>query len=213
MIEKYCFCKSTSFFAKAPKDEPALLQAAKVRTPKVWHSYSSAPPDIHCLNNLIDNTSITPHSYLINGVIFFMVPINYLAVILSAVVAMGIGFAWYGPLFGKKWSELMGWGVMTPEKMAEMQKKARPAYAISFVGSLLMAYVLAHSIVFAGAFLNVTGIAAGLQAAIWSWLGFVAPVTIGTVLWDGKPWMLWVINAGYYLVLLLAMGIILGLWV
>lgn len=141
-----------------------------------------------------------------------MVPINYLAVLLSAIVAMVIGFLWYGPLFGKKWSELMGWGPMTPEKMAEMQKKARPAYVITFVGALVMAYVLAHSIVFAGAFLNVTGVSAGLQAAFWSWLGFVAPVTIGTVLWDGKPWMLWVINASYYFVLLLAMGIVLGFW-
>ena len=142
-----------------------------------------------------------------------MVPINYWAVIVSAVVSMAVGFLWYGPLFGKKWSELMGWGPMTPEKMAEMQKKARPAYAITFVGALLMAYALAHTIVFAGAYLNVTGVSAGLQAAIWSWLGFVAPVTIGTVLWDGKPWMLWTLNAGYYLVNLVVMGIILSLWV
>jgi hypothetical protein len=141
------------------------------------------------------------------------IPINYLAVLASAIAAMAIGFLWYGPLFGKTWSRLMGWGEMTPEKMAEMQKKARPAYAISFVGSLIMAYVLAHALVFASSYLNASGITAGLTAGFWNWLGFIVPVTIGSVLWDGKPWKLWCINAGYWLVLLLVMGAILALWV
>ena len=141
-----------------------------------------------------------------------MIDVNYLAILASAVAAMVLGFLWYGPLFGKIWSELMGWGVMTPEKMAEMQKKARPAYAISFVGALAMAYVLAHALIFASAYLNSSGVTAGLAAGFWNWLGFIAPVTVGVVLWDGKPWKLWFINAGYYLVQLLMMGTILALW-
>ncbi len=143
-----------------------------------------------------------------------MVPINYLAVLVSAVAAMGIGFLWYGKLFSKQWQELMGW---TPERMAQMQaeggkKNMNVQYGIQAVGALLMAFVLAHSIIFAGAYLNAAGVSAGLMGAIWSWLGFVAPVTVGIVLWDGKPWKLWFINAGYYLVVLLAMGVILGWW-
>ena len=62
-----------------------------------------------------------------------MVDVNYLAVLACGVVAMILGFLWYGPLFGKKWSQLMGWGEMTPELMAEKQKGARKGYAISFV--------------------------------------------------------------------------------
>ena len=141
------------------------------------------------------------------------VPVNYLAVLACGVAAMGIGFLWYGPLFGKQWSALMGWGEMTPEKMAEMQKSARPAYAITFIGSLIMAFVLAHSIVFASTYLGESGLSAGLQSGFWNWLGFIAPVTIGVVLWDKKPWKLWFINVGYYLVQLLVMGVILALWV
>ena len=140
------------------------------------------------------------------------IPINYLAILASGIAAMAIGFLWYGPLFGKMWSDLMGWGVKTPEELAEMQRKARPAYAITFVASLVMAYVLAHALVFASTYLNVSGIWAGLMGGFWNWLGFVAPVTIGTVLWDGKPWKLWFINAGYWLVQLLVMGVILAAW-
>jgi hypothetical protein len=136
--------------------------------------------------------------------------INYVAVAVAAIATMIIGFAWYGPLFGKVWSRLMGWGEMTPEKMKEMQKKAMPAYAVNFVGALVMGYVLAHSLVFASAYLNQSGISAGLMSGFWNWLGFVAPVTLGAALWDGKPLKLWFINAGYYLVVLLTMGAILA---
>lgn len=142
-----------------------------------------------------------------------MVDVNYLAIAASGVASMVIGFLWYGPLFGKPWSKLMGWGDMTPEQLKEKQKKAGPMYAISFVGSLVMAYVLAHSLAFAQAYLGTSGFSSGLEAGFWSWLGFVAPVTIGSVLWEGKPMKLWYINASYYLVLLLVMGVILALWV
>lgn len=140
------------------------------------------------------------------------IPVNYLAILVAAVSNMALGFLWYGPLFGKAWSQLMGWGEMTPEKMAEMQKKARPAYAASFVGALVMAYVLSHVLVFATTYMQVSGWMAGLSSGFWMWLGFVAPVTVGSVLWDGKPWKLWFINAGYYLVALLVMGAIIAAW-
>lgn len=140
-----------------------------------------------------------------------MVPINYLAVIASAVVMMGLGFLWYGPIFGKQWIALMGW---TPEQVAAgMQKSMTKNYVIMALGALIMSFVLAHSIVFAGSYLNVTGVSAGLQAGFWNWLGFIAPVTVGTVLWDGKPWKLWFLNAGYYLVGLLLIGVLLAVWV
>lgn len=144
-----------------------------------------------------------------------MVPINYLAVFVAAVAAMILGYLWYGPLFGKEWAKLMGWTPDTLDKMKsdpEGKNKMMMAYGGQFIGLLLMAYVLAHSLVFAAAYMHVSGVMGGLQAAFWSWLGFVAPATIGMVLWEGKPWKLWMIIAGYYLVNLLLMGIIIGAW-
>lgn len=134
-----------------------------------------------------------------------VVPINYLAVVLAAASTMVVGSLWYGPLFGKEWMKLTG-HKPDPAKQKEMGK----LYALQFVGSLVMAYVMAHSMVFAGAYLKVSGVNAGVMAGFWSWLGFVTPITLGTVLWDGKPWKLFVINAGHYLVAMLVMGAILG---
>lgn len=140
-----------------------------------------------------------------------MVPVNYFAVVTAAVISMVLGFLWYGPIFGKPWMAMMG---ITPNNIAAAKEKGGmgTSYVLMMVGSLFMSYVLAHSIVFAGAYLAVTGVSAGLQAAFWNWLGFIAPVTLGTVLWENKPWKLWFINAGYYLVSLCLMGITLALW-
>jgi hypothetical protein len=139
-----------------------------------------------------------------------MVPINYWAVLVSAIAAMGLGYLWYGPLFGQTWISLMGWS--KGEMESKMKAGVGPQYLLQAVGALVMAYVLAHSIIFAGSYLHQTGVVAGIEGAIWSWLGFVAPVSLGAVLWDGKPWKLWMINTGYFLVTLVVMGIILGWW-
>ncbi len=136
------------------------------------------------------------------------VPVNYVSVVLAAVANMVLGFLWYGPLFGKTWSDLMGWSKADME--AAKKKGMGKSYALMTLGSFVMAYVLAHSLVFASTYMNVSGVPAGLSVGFWNWLGFVAPVTIGSVLWDGKPWKLWFINAGYYLVALLLMGVILA---
>ena len=140
-----------------------------------------------------------------------MVPINYWAVLVSAAVTMGLGYAWYGPIFGKQWVALMGWSKADME--AKMKEGMGPKYLLQAAGALVMAFVLSHSLVFASTFLHETGVSAGLQSGFWNWLGFIVPVSLGTVLWDGKPWKLWFINAGYYLVALLVMGVILALWV
>ena len=137
------------------------------------------------------------------------VPINYLAVVAAAVASMALGMAWFGFLFGKQWIALMGW---TPEEIEVAKARGRRSYVLAALGSLVMAYVLAHVLIFASAYFMITGISAGLMVGFWNWLGFVAPVTLGAVLWEGKPWKLWALDNGYQLLSLLVMGVILTLW-
>jgi hypothetical protein len=138
------------------------------------------------------------------------VPINYLAVLVAAIASMVVGFLWYGPLFGKLWMKLSG---KTKESMDEAKKKGMTkAYVLMFVGSLVMAYVLANALVFASSYLQVSGVSAGLMSGFFNWLGFIAPVTLGMVLWEGKSWKLWVLHNGHELISLCIMGVILALW-
>lgn len=137
------------------------------------------------------------------------VSINLVAVVVSVIAALVIGSLWYGPVFGKKWMRLAG---LTQEGMKSMKMTALQAMIGAAITSFLIAYVLAHIIVFAGTYTGMTGMSAGFTAGFWCWLGFMLPATSGAFLFEGKSWKLWALNAGYYLVLLLVVGGILGAW-
>ena len=138
------------------------------------------------------------------------VSINYLSVLIAAIASMLVGFLWYGPLFGKQWVRLSG--LIRSDLNTAKTKGMTKAYVLTLIGSLIMAYALDHSLIFASAYLQSSGVSAGVMAGFWTWFGFVAPVTLGIVLWEGKSWKLWLINNSYHLVSLLAMGVILSLW-
>lgn len=124
-----------------------------------------------------------------------MVEVNYLAILLCTILSMILGTLWYGPLFGKPWMKMMG---ITKESMKGVsQLQMMKLYGIQTLGSITMAYVLSQ----------LSGFPVFLI-----WAGFVAPVTLGTVLWEGKPWKLWVLNNGYYLILLFIMSTVLSSW-
>jgi hypothetical protein len=133
--------------------------------------------------------------------------INWLAYIVSVVAMIALGFLWYGPLFGKEWMRLLG---ISPQM--EGARKWPASLAVQVVGALVMVFVLARAILVGGATEGVSGFAAAFHFAFWNWLGFIAPVTIGMVLWEGKPFKYWLIVAGYWLVALILSGAILALW-
>lgn len=138
-----------------------------------------------------------------------MIEVDYLAVLVAAIVSMAIGFAWYSPaLFGKPWMKLMGY---TEESIKKAQKGMGPMYALSFVLALVTAYVLFHVMAMSEAFFGEPPVTTGLMTAFWSWVGFVAPVQATDVIFGGKKWKLFWINTGYQLSALLAMGLTLGL--
>lgn len=140
-----------------------------------------------------------------------MIEINWLAILVTTIVSVALGNLWFGPLFGSAWMRSVGIAkpdVMTPE----IKKKMMRGFFFVIIGSFVMNLSLMHSMVFASAYLGVTGVVLGLQAGFWNWLGFIAPVTVGSVIWENRPWKYWFITAGYYLVLLLINGIILAKW-
>ena len=140
------------------------------------------------------------------------VPLNYWAVLVCGVVSIGLGSLYYGPLFGKMWISMMGWDKKSPAEQEEMKKGMMKSYVLSFIGSLVMAYVLAHVLVFASTYTKSVGVAAGLMVGFWTWLGFIAPVTMGSVLWGNHSWKFWTLSNGYQLIQLLIFGVILSVW-
>lgn len=139
-----------------------------------------------------------------------MLDVNWLAILLCGVASMVLGFLWYGPLFGKPWMQMMGIDPNNQALMEQMKKGAQKSYGLMFLGSLVMAYIFAHFLVYASDYTNTVGVSAGLSVGFWAWLGFIAPVTLGSILWEGKSWKLWILNNGYNLLQLLVFGLILS---
>ena len=135
------------------------------------------------------------------------ISVNYFAVLAATVASMIIGALWYSPvLFGNVWMRLSGKNKKDIDK--SKQKGIGKSYLIAFFGSFVMVYVLAHFIAYVGA----DDIASGIQLGFWVWMGFIATVALGTVLWDGKPIKLYLINVFYQLVSLVVSGVILAVW-
>ena len=131
------------------------------------------------------------------------VPVHYGAVTVAALVSYVLGGGWYGPLFGESWRRLSGVAEAKPTPFVIMA---------GLISSLAMSVVLSHAIVHANAFWQMHGILSGLLVGACGWLGLVAPVTVGSVLYENKPWRLWLLNSGYWLTSLLVMGMILAVW-
>lgn len=131
------------------------------------------------------------------------IPIHFVPILAAAIVRMVIGALWYSPaLFLPAWHRVSG------VSEAEMKSGMGRAVTIDFIGSLIMAFVLLHAVKYAGAESAVQGMAVGF----FNWLGFIAVVTIGTVTYLRKPFQLFLVQNGYLLLSLLAMGAILALW-
>lgn len=136
------------------------------------------------------------------------ISINYLAVFVTTIISMGIGALWYSPLlFGKLWMKLTG---ITTQDMDKAKKKGMAKnYIIGFVSTLLMIYILSHFVDYTEAKTPIQGALTGF----WLWLGFIATTSINTVLWEGKPLKLYILNNAHILVILILMGTILAVWV
>lgn len=133
------------------------------------------------------------------------IPINYLAVFVATIAAYAVGALWYSVLFGERWKRLMNF---TDETMKSMRMSARAAMSLGFIATLLMVYVLAHVAFMFG----VNNLIGALQLGAWIWLGFQAPLLANSVLYENRPFALYVLNAAQQLVATLVAACVLVLF-
>ena len=128
--------------------------------------------------------------------------VNWLAVIVSAVANMIIGAVWYSV-----WAEPWLKGIGKTREWAE--ENQRPTdYVIAAFNSVMMAFFLANVMSWAG----VSGLLSGLLVGLFMWLGFTGFSFAANHAFEDRSTLVWFINSGIYLVGLLMIGAILGLW-
>jgi len=134
--------------------------------------------------------------------------INYILILVCAMLSMVIGFVWYGPLFGKKWVEIVGATDMDMEARKKMQKEAGVLYIVQFSLIVFQVFILAY-------FINLIPDIRPTYIAVLVWAGFVLPTIAGGAMWNNDShkiaWARFLIQVGYQLILFVIFGFVLGL--
>ena len=111
--------------------------------------------------------------------------LSYSLVLLAAIAQFILGALWYSPLmFGKWWMQIMECDNIPKEELQKMQKEMMPFYGAQFLLTLFTTFAFANFMMYA------TGLSV-YHAAWWIWIGFVAPVQIGTVIWGRTKRQFW----------------------
>lgn len=128
--------------------------------------------------------------------------INWLAVIVGAAIFYLFGYVWYVLLFAKQWVALEG-GLHA----SQIAAGAAP-YVVSGVVALIVSFGVAVALSHDD---NRTP-AHGAQFGIFFGIFFLASFMLQGNMYEGKPWQLWVINAGYAVIGLVLLGLLHGAW-
>jgi hypothetical protein len=129
---------------------------------------------------------------------------NHLAVIVSALILWFLGAAWYSPaLFAKPWMAMLG-----IQKDAPNKKSLVPGMISSLICDLILSFILAHVILWAGAATFEWGALIGFIC----WVGFFAAPNLPQGIYENRPFKLFAINNGYWLVGLILVGGLLAVW-
>jgi hypothetical protein len=130
--------------------------------------------------------------------------LNLVAILVSAVILWVLGAVWYSPaLFAKPWMAALG---ITPDP--SKKKGLLLGMISSFVGDFILAFVLNHFTLWAHA----TTFGWGALIGFITWVGFFVAPSFPQGIYENRPFKLFFINNGYWLIGLIIVGGLLAIW-
>lgn len=139
----------------------------------------------------------------------FLNDINWAAVGASFVAAFAIGLVCFSPsALGRFWARQVSRYTGMPEGEITRGASQAPPLAKWLVGFAITAVVLALTVEAVGADSAGDGVLLGLVLGV----GFGATLSSWPPIFARMPWAWWLVNNGAFLLMLAAMGAILGAW-
>lgn len=130
--------------------------------------------------------------------------VNNLAIMVSAIILWILGAIWYSPpLFAKSWMELVG-----VKRDPGKRDGLLLGMTASLICDLVLSFILATLIMWS----HTTGFVYGSVVGVLMWIGFFAAPNLPQGLYERKPFKLFAINSGYWLLGLFIVGGVLGSW-
>ena len=137
----------------------------------------------------------------------FLGQLNWLAVIVGAVIYFALGALWYSPmLFARPWQRSIGWD---PERTPPEMKPT--TYVVPFLAYLVMAVAVGMIAAAAGSDTVADGIVLGLVLGV----GLSLMHTLVDATFDPnkpQPWTWFAINGSYHALGLLIVAVIVSAW-
>lgn len=126
--------------------------------------------------------------------------VNWIAVLAAAVMGFVVGGIWYGPIMGKKWMGAVG---LSEEDVKQGNMGA--IYGGAFAFSILASWTLAHTF---ATYMTELSFSVKVLTAFGVALGFILPAIGTNYLFSQKSKTLFFIDAGYWLLFYIAMGVV-----
>ncbi len=139
-----------------------------------------------------------------------MISINFIAVLVAAVVAFIIGFLFHGPIGGKLWMKLANVVPTGNEKLSDMVPQMIGNLFTNFVTALGLSVMF--TIVSSSSAVNISGVWGGVLCGVFVWIFFLVTSSAIEVIWMGRKTGLWLYESGWLLIAMGAMGAIVAVW-
>ncbi len=130
--------------------------------------------------------------------------INHAAVWVCVILLTGLGFLWYGPLFGDPWMKMVGLDMATIE--------ANPPGAGVWITNLVATVVPVYVIAWLFTKLNVETALRGAGIGLLLGFAFIFLSDMTTNMFSMRPYELAWVTGGFNMVALALTGLILGAW-
>lgn len=131
--------------------------------------------------------------------------VDFLAILIATVAGMACGPAWYGVL-SKPWMAAAGL-TEADIKGHDGRPGGGPApYLVALFAKFVMAFCLARLL----AVLDALSIGNAVAAALFLWIGFVAAPLAVNHRFQMRPWSLTLIDGGYWLLVMIVQGVVIG---
>ena len=134
--------------------------------------------------------------------------INYLAILIAAIVGWLAGAVYYG-ILGKTWVAAQG---RTMEEFKAQQAEMIGKFAgqvpfiLAFLANFVMAWVLAGMV----GHLGVVTIRSAVISGLFAWGGFIVTTMLVNNAFSGRRYTLTAIDAAYWLLVLVLMGAVIA---
>ena len=134
---------------------------------------------------------------------------NLLGVLVATVAAFAVGMLWYTALFGKRWQALMNYSEGHIGEPGATGTGKGMSMGNAMVGGFISTLVLVLTLSFFMQAVEATSIRDAVFVGLAVSIGFIATVLANALWYERRPFELYLINTGHYVVAVVVAAVVL----